>query len=63
MAVSQLAPLEELNAHRSMLTVRRFEEPVLELCRDDVCAGPVREIANRILFERLRGLEAAPAGA
>jgi 2-oxoisovalerate dehydrogenase E1 component len=54
MAVSQLAPTELLDAYRSMLTIRRFEERVLELRRADVFAGSVHLCA---------GQEAVPVGA
>jgi 2-oxoisovalerate dehydrogenase E1 component len=54
MAVSQLAPTELLEAYRSMLTIRRFEEQVLELRRADVFAGSIHLCA---------GQEAVPVGA
>jgi 2-oxoisovalerate dehydrogenase E1 component len=54
MAVSQLAPTDLLDAYRSMLTVRRFEERVLELRRADVFAGSIHLCA---------GQEAVPVGA
>jgi 2-oxoisovalerate dehydrogenase E1 component len=54
MAVSQLAPTELLDAYRSMLTVRRFEERVLELRRANVFAGSTHLCA---------GQEAVPVGA
>ena len=54
MAVSQLAPTELLEAYRSMLTIRRFEERVLELRRADVFAGSIHLCA---------GQEAVPVGA
>jgi 2-oxoisovalerate dehydrogenase E1 component len=54
MAVSQLAPTDLLDAYRSMLTVRRFEERVLELRRADVFAGSTHLCA---------GQEAVPVGA
>lgn len=54
MAVSQLAPTELLDAYRSMLTVRRFEERVLELRRADVFVGSIHLCA---------GQEAVPVGA
>ena len=54
MAVSQLAPTGLLDAYRSMLTVRRFEERVLELRRADVFAGSIHLCA---------GQEAVPVGA
>jgi 2-oxoisovalerate dehydrogenase E1 component len=53
-AVSQLAPVELIDAYRSMLTVRRFEERVLELRRADVFAGSIHLCA---------GQEAVPVGA
>jgi 2-oxoisovalerate dehydrogenase E1 component len=54
MAVSQLAPTELLEAYRSMLTIRLFEERVLELRRADVFAGSIHLCA---------GQEAVPVGA
>lgn len=54
MAVSQLAPTELLDAYRSMVTIRRFEERVLELRRADVFAGSIHLCA---------GQEAVPVGA
>jgi 2-oxoisovalerate dehydrogenase E1 component len=54
MAVTQLAPTELLDAYRSMLTIRRFEERVLELRRADVFAGSIHLCA---------GQEAVPVGA
>jgi 2-oxoisovalerate dehydrogenase E1 component len=54
MAVSQLASTELLDAYRSMLTVRRFEERALELRRADVFAGSIHLCA---------GQEAVPVGA
>jgi 2-oxoisovalerate dehydrogenase E1 component len=54
MAVSQLAPTELFDAYRSMLTIRRFEERVLELRRADVFAGSIHLCA---------GQEAVPVGA
>jgi 2-oxoisovalerate dehydrogenase E1 component len=54
MAVSQLAPTDLLDAYRSMLTVRRFEERVLELRRADVFAGSIHLCG---------GQEAVPVGA
>jgi 2-oxoisovalerate dehydrogenase E1 component len=54
MAVSQLAPTELLDAYRSMLTIRRFEERVLELRQADVFAGSIHLCA---------GQEAIPVGA
>ena len=53
MAVSQLAPTELLDAYRSMLTIRRFEERVLEL-RRAMIAGSVHLCL---------GQEAIPVGA
>jgi 2-oxoisovalerate dehydrogenase E1 component len=53
MAVSQLAPVDRLEAYRSMLTVRRFEERVLELRRADEFAGSTHLCA---------GQEAIPVG-
>src|SRR5918995_1010478 len=54
MAVSHLSPTELLDAYRSMLTIRRFEERVLELRKADVFAGSVHLCA---------GQEAVPVGA
>src|SRR5919108_913059 len=54
MAVSQLAPTELLDTYRSMVTIRRFEERVLELRRADVFAGSIHLCA---------GQEAIPVGA
>ena len=54
MAVSQLAPTELLDTYRSMVTIRRFEERVLELRRADVFAGSIHLCA---------GQEAVPVGA
>src|SRR5919108_1932420 len=54
MAVSQLAPTELLETYRSMVTIRRFEERVLELRRADVFAGSIHLCA---------GQEAVPVGA
>jgi 2-oxoisovalerate dehydrogenase E1 component len=54
MAVSELAPVDLVDAYRSMLTVRRFEERVLELRRADEFAGSVHLCA---------GQEAIPVGA
>jgi 2-oxoisovalerate dehydrogenase E1 component len=53
MAVSELAPVDRLDAYRSMLTVRRFEERVLELRRADEFAGSTHLCA---------GQEAIPVG-
>jgi 2-oxoisovalerate dehydrogenase E1 component len=53
-AVSQLAPIELIDAYRSMLTVRLFEERVFELRRADVFAGSIHLCA---------GQEAVPVGA
>jgi 2-oxoisovalerate dehydrogenase E1 component len=54
MAVTQLVPTELLDAYRSMLTIRRFEERVLELRRADIFAGSIHLCA---------GQEAVPVGA
>jgi 2-oxoisovalerate dehydrogenase E1 component len=54
MAVSQLAPVDRLDAYRSMFTIRRFEERVLELRRADRFAGSTHLCA---------GQEAIPVGA
>jgi 2-oxoisovalerate dehydrogenase E1 component len=54
MAVSELAPAELLDAYRSMLTIRLFEERVLELRRADEFAGSIHLCA---------GQEAIPVGA
>jgi 2-oxoisovalerate dehydrogenase E1 component len=54
MAVSQLAPVDRLDAYRSMFTIRRFEERVLELRRADQFAGSTHLCA---------GQEAIPVGA
>jgi 2-oxoisovalerate dehydrogenase E1 component len=53
MAVSELAPVDLVDAYRSMLTVRRFEERVLELRRADEFAGSIHLCA---------GQEAIPVG-
>src|SRR5918999_2749203 len=53
MAVSQLAPVDRLEAYRSMLTVRRLEERVLNLRRADEFAGSTHLCA---------GQEAIPVG-
>jgi 2-oxoisovalerate dehydrogenase E1 component len=54
MAVLQVASTELLDAYRLMLTIRRFEERVLELRRADVFAGSTHLCA---------GQEAVPVGA
>jgi 2-oxoisovalerate dehydrogenase E1 component len=53
MAVSQLAPVDRLEAYRSMLTVRRLEERVLDLRLADEFAGSTHLCA---------GQEAIPVG-
>src|SRR5918999_4242715 len=53
MAVSELAPVDLVDAYRSMLMVRRFEERVLELRRADEFAGSIHLCA---------GQEAIPVG-
>jgi hypothetical protein len=48
MAVSQLAPVDRLDAYRSMFTIRRFEERVPELRRADQFAGSTHVCAGQI---------------
>jgi 2-oxoisovalerate dehydrogenase E1 component len=54
MAVSELAPVDLVEVYRSMVTIRRFEERVLELRRADEFAGSIHLCA---------GQEAIPVGA